>query len=70
LSLVLGHKPVLLAAAFGAALALGACTTLGPDFAAPAPTWDKDWRSPSLDGVALVPVADDRMNAGQGPHFW
>lgn len=33
------------------------CTTLGPDFIEPAPTWDADWTSPALAGVETAPAA-------------
>ncbi len=42
----------------GIALLLGACTTLGPDFTAPEPGWDRDWQSPSLAAVPTIAGAD------------
>lgn len=34
-----------------AALLLGACTTLGPDFVAPELGWDRNWQAPSMAGL-------------------
>jgi len=39
-------------AAVAGALALGGCTTLGPDFALPAPGWEKTWQSTTLAELA------------------
>ncbi|MFZ4687598.1 MAG: efflux transporter outer membrane subunit [Polymorphobacter sp.] len=49
-------KRVRQAALLAAALLLSACTTLGPDFAAPEPAFDKDWQSPSLALLDTAPA--------------
>jgi NodT family efflux transporter outer membrane factor (OMF) lipoprotein len=39
------------------AVLLGGCMTVGPDFEPPAPTWDAEWKGPSLEGVGDGPAA-------------
>lgn len=46
-----------LASPAGWALLLCGCTTLGPAFEPPAPTWDRDWTAPSLAAVPTGPAA-------------
>jgi NodT family efflux transporter outer membrane factor (OMF) lipoprotein len=41
-------------AGLAALLLLAGCTTIGPNFAAPDPAFDKDWVSPSLAGIATT----------------
>lgn len=49
--------PAAAMAAVVALVGLSGCTTLGPDFAAPAPGFEASWQSPSMAAVAPGPSA-------------
>lgn len=60
-------RPGSRAAALAAAVLLGACTTVGPDFEQPRVPWLDRWTGGSLESLAADPR---RPSGGQVQHWW